>query len=422
MLSAIREVQIPLLAAMLLGGSGAKAMRVLRARAVDVGLGPTALFPLRLRRPVAIFMCAAEMGLGLGLILTMTRTGAGAPATAVRVGTAVLFLTAVGGLVELRERRPDMGCGCFGDLSATPVGLRTIARSALLALAALATVGQPALQMPTSNSAAGLRVVILALEMILIAALSPEIGEALVRLGYSEPCEVRRVSVDRTLALLSGSAPWRRYAGMVTASSPADIWREGCWRYVVYRGKAGHRSIEIIFAVYLRSRRPQVRVALLDAITNEVVTWPHSHTRAAPAPGTPARPAWRRGFRPDLAAARPLAEPAFRHGAQDALAASGATALHFAAPVHTPDTALPAARGVPVPGDMPGRAGAYGLAGAPAAPDAPGFAAATTAPAATADRLGGRGQHADYSPPGRKPAGHTRSGSRQARHRSSAVL
>jgi hypothetical protein len=428
MLSAIREVQIPLLAAMLLGGSGAKAMRVLRARAVDVGLGPTALFPLRLRRPVAIFMCAAEMGLGLGLILTMTRAGAGVPATVVRVGTAVLFLTAVGGLVELRERRPDMGCGCFGDLSATPVGLRTIARSALLALAAIATIGQPALQMPTSNSAAGLRVVILALEMILIAALSPEIGEALVRLGYSEPCEVRRISVGRTLASLSGSAPWRRYAGMVTAASPVDMWREGCWRYVVYPGEAGHRSIEIIFAVYLRSRRPQVRVALLDALTNEVLTWPHSHTRAVPAPGAgaPAHPAWRRGFRPGFAAARPLAEPALRHGTHDALATAGATALHFAAPAHTPDTVLPAMYGAPVPDDMPDRAGAYGPGGISAAPGAPGLAVATaapaTAPAATAARLGDHGQHADYGRPGRKAAGHTRSGSRQARHRGSAVL
>ncbi|HYZ56122.1 MAG TPA: MauE/DoxX family redox-associated membrane protein [Streptosporangiaceae bacterium] len=425
MLSAIREVQIPLLAAMLLGGSGAKTLRVLRARAVDVGLGPTALFPLRLRRPVAMFMCAAELGLGLGLILTMTRTGAGAPATAVRVGTAVLFLTAVGGLVELRERRPDMGCGCFGDLSATPVGLRTIARSALLALAALATVGQPAWQMPTSDSAAVLRIVILALEVILIAALSPEIGEALVRLGYSEPCEVRRVSVDRTLAALSGSAPWRRYARMVTTASPVDMWREGCWRYVVYPGKAGHRSIEIIFAVYLRSRRPQVRVALLDAITNEVLTWPHSHTPAAPAPGASTRLAGRRGFQPVFAAARPLAGPALRHGAQDALVADGATALRFAAPVHTPGTALPAMYGAPVPSDMPGRAGAYGPGGAPTAPGAPGLAtatAATAAPTATAARLGGRGQHADYGHPGRKPASHTRSGSRQARHRSSAVL
>ena len=67
-LSAIREVQIPLLAVMLLGGCGAKGIRVLKSRELAVALGPTALFPLRLRRPIAIAMCATEFGLGIGLI------------------------------------------------------------------------------------------------------------------------------------------------------------------------------------------------------------------------------------------------------------------------------------------------------------------------------------------------------------------
>ena len=58
MLSAIREVQIPFLAAMLVGGCGAKAFRVLRAREMMAALGPTALMPLRLRRPIAIGMCS----------------------------------------------------------------------------------------------------------------------------------------------------------------------------------------------------------------------------------------------------------------------------------------------------------------------------------------------------------------------------
>ena len=77
-------------------------------------------------------MCATELGLGIAMLLTAGRVGAGLPATVVRAGTAVLFLIAVGALVELRERRPDAGCGCFGELSVTPVGARTIARAALL--------------------------------------------------------------------------------------------------------------------------------------------------------------------------------------------------------------------------------------------------------------------------------------------------
>ncbi len=113
MLSAIREVQIPLLAVMLLGGCGAKAFRALRTREMRAGLGPTALFPLRLRCPVAMGMCATELGLGIALLLTAGRAGAGLPATARPRGTAVLFLIAVGALVELRATAPRCGLRMF---------------------------------------------------------------------------------------------------------------------------------------------------------------------------------------------------------------------------------------------------------------------------------------------------------------------
>jgi len=94
----------------------------------------------------------------------------------------------------------------------------------------------------------------------------------MIRLGYSEPCEIRRISVERTLAALAGSTPWRRYAGLITSAAPADIWREGCWRYVLYAGETGDRSVEIVFAVYLRARRPQIRAAVLDVATDKVLT------------------------------------------------------------------------------------------------------------------------------------------------------
>src|ERR1700744_6232921 len=164
-LSAIRAVQIPLLTVMLLGACGAKALRVLKARDVAVGLGPTALFPLRLRRPIAMAMCATELGLGIALIVTTGSFGAGTPATLVRAAVSVLFLIAVGSLVELRERRPDAGCGCFGDLGVTPVGARTITRSAVLATAALATIGQPPLQMPASGRTAALWITVLVAQL-----------------------------------------------------------------------------------------------------------------------------------------------------------------------------------------------------------------------------------------------------------------
>ena len=54
MLSAFREMQIPLLAALLMLACSGKAARAARSRSIDEGLGPTTMFPMHLRRPVAM--------------------------------------------------------------------------------------------------------------------------------------------------------------------------------------------------------------------------------------------------------------------------------------------------------------------------------------------------------------------------------
>ena len=235
-LDAAREVQVPLLAALLLGGCAAKARRAVSARSIEAGIGPTAMFPLSVRRPIAVAVCAGELALGAGLLLTAGPIGAGPPALAIRSGAALLFGTAVGALYELRDRRPSAGCGCFGDLSDAPVSWRTIARSALLCAAAVAAVGVRPLHKPASAGQAVVVLAIAALELLVLAVLSPEVGEIMVRLGYSEPCEVRRLPVSRTLAALRASAPWRHYRHYLADTKPADVWREGCWRYVVFPG------------------------------------------------------------------------------------------------------------------------------------------------------------------------------------------
>ena len=274
MLLAIRELQIPVLAAMLIGGCAAKAWQAWRSRSVAAAMGATGLFPLRLRRPVMIATFVTEFGLGLGLVATGGQAGTALPAASIRTATAIFFLIAVGTLQEARQRRPEVGCGCFGELSETPIGLRTVIRSGLLCVAALATIGTPPLRMPASSTQAELWLALLAAEVILMAFLSPELGEILVRLGYSEPCELRRLPVGRTLAALHASSQWRRYSSQVTASAPADVWREGCWRFVVYPGLAHGRRVDIVFAVYLQARRPPIRAAVLDQATNEVIGQP----------------------------------------------------------------------------------------------------------------------------------------------------
>jgi Methylamine utilisation protein MauE len=263
-LNAAREVQIPVLAALLLGSCAAKARRAVSMHSIEAGISPTAVFPHGLRRPMAIALCASELFLGVGLVVTAGRIGAGLPATAVRCATALLFATAVGVLHELRGRQPTAGCGCFGELSDTPTGWRTMARSALLCAAAVATVGVPPLHKPVSAGQAIVVLTVAAAEFAVLAALSPEIGEIMVRLGYSEPCEVRRLPVPRTLAALRASAPWRRYRHYLVSTEPIDVWREGCWRYVVFPGILASRRVEVVFAVYLKPRRAPVRAGVLD--------------------------------------------------------------------------------------------------------------------------------------------------------------
>jgi hypothetical protein len=223
-----------------------------------------------------ITACATEFAVGVGLVVTAGRIGAGPPATVVRMAAAVFFLVTVAALHEVRQRRPSAGCGCFGDLSDTPIGPRTIARSALLCVAAAATVGVAPLHRPSSSVTAELWLSVTVFELALLAFLSPELGEVLVRLGYSEPCELSRLPVARTLAALHASSQWRRHAGQVSATAPADVWREGCWRFVVYPGSAGGRPVDIVFAVYLTPRRPVIRAAILDAGTDEVLASPRA--------------------------------------------------------------------------------------------------------------------------------------------------
>src|ERR1700759_717208 len=100
MLTAIRDAQIPLLAAVLLGAFGAKIWRMLRPHAGSDHSDPTALFPAHLRRPITVLVFAAELGLGLGLIATalrlpstgFTEADLAVPAMVVRAGTALFFL------------------------------------------------------------------------------------------------------------------------------------------------------------------------------------------------------------------------------------------------------------------------------------------------------------------------------------------
>jgi hypothetical protein len=270
MLGVVRELQVPLLAVLLIGGCAAKTWRAIVA---DAGTGPTVMFPRRLRRPAAIAACATEFALGTALLLTAGPAGAGPPALAARVATALLFGIAAGTLHELRARRPEAGCGCFGELSRTPVSWRVIARAALLGTAALSSIGIPPLRMPDSAAQAWLTLAAVTVELAVLAALSPEVGQVMIRLSHVDPCELREVPVERTLSALRASAPWRRYQRFLVAAAPVDIWREGCWRFVVFPGIVASRPVDVVFAIHLAGRGTPVRVGLLDAGAGFAPSW-----------------------------------------------------------------------------------------------------------------------------------------------------
>ena len=288
LLADLRDIQPPMLAGILIGASLTKVGRVLRS-GTDAALGPAQLFPLRLRRPLARLLCTFEMCLGLALLVTVlpvgTRPGVAlfAPraATGARIAAAAFFLVAAAALVELRGRRPDLGCGCFGDFSTRPASRRSIARAVLLTGAALISVESPALYLPPRGHGALLFLGIVCAELALIAALSPEVSEALVRLGYTDPCELRQVPAERTLAALRRSRTWRRHAQDVTAEMPTDMWRELCWRYVVFPCRQDGGNAEVVFAVQLVRRRPLVLAAVLPLDADGA---PGASRRPVPAP------------------------------------------------------------------------------------------------------------------------------------------
>lgn len=231
-------------------------------------LGPAILAPERWRRPLTLACAYGELVLGAALLLWDHPLP--------RWGTVLFFSVATYVLWDLSHRRPEAGCGCFGEVSAAPVGLRSIARAALLAGLALA------LALTEPAAASGLELLAegtgqtwawtVALAALLLV-LSPEPAELAVRLRYRTPCERREIPADRALAHLWASTAWRTHRPLLTAEEPTDSWRELCWRFFVYPGRtADGTPVEVVFAVYLEGRRPPVRSAVVPVDGAEPVS------------------------------------------------------------------------------------------------------------------------------------------------------
>ncbi|MFI6324607.1 MauE/DoxX family redox-associated membrane protein [Nonomuraea sp. NPDC050556] len=244
------ESQLPVLVALLAMGAGAKLATA--RKDVEPGgltrLGPAVLVPDRFRTPAMIFCAGGELFLATGLLFSTHPF--------FRWGSVAFFALSTYVLWELRRRRPDAGCGCFGEVSAAPVGRRSLGRT--IALTGMAIVS---LWSPVAGLAAVLSPGWLTLAgLLVIAVLSPELEEAVDRLRYRAPCEQRPGVESVSLARLKSSSTWRAHADGLLSTDPYDSWRELCWRFFVFQN---HDKADVVFAVYLSGRHPAVRVAVV---------------------------------------------------------------------------------------------------------------------------------------------------------------
>jgi hypothetical protein len=252
----ISEVVLPILVGLLLLGSVAKVGTA--GTESEPGaltrLGPAVLVPEPYQRIAMIGCAVGELILATALLIV--------DHPFFRWGAVGFFAVSAYVLVDLRRRRPDVGCGCFGEVSATPVGLRSIGRTLVLTGWAVVLALDP---VTLSTWLDGLSWTVAAWTLGgigLLAALSPELEEAVARLRYRAPCEQRPYPADRALSRLRSSTAWRAHASMILSAEPTDMWRELCWRFFVYRG---HGNTEVVFAVYLSGRRPPVKAAVVAA-------------------------------------------------------------------------------------------------------------------------------------------------------------
>jgi hypothetical protein len=251
--SGVLESQMPILIVLLLAGTVAKVITVREGGEPGTlsRLGPAVLVPGSMQAPALLVCAGGEAVLAAGLLVTTH--------SIFRWGTVCFFALSTYVLLELRRRRPDAGCGCFGEVSSAPVGVRSIGRTvvltgmAALSLPATAT-GWAALTHPSWPLAAGVAV---------LAVLSPEIEELIDRVRYRAPCEQRPGPAEEImLSRLRSSSPWRAHQGELTSPDPYDSWRELCWRFFAF---TNHERDDVVFAVYLSGRRPAVRMAVVSA-------------------------------------------------------------------------------------------------------------------------------------------------------------
>jgi methylamine utilization protein MauE len=262
MIEAFRDGQVLLLSVVLLVAGLAKL--TFREPPARPGQAPEA-GPLWRDRRLTMLHAAAETALGAALLVTAHPL--------VRAATVVSFVAAAWVVGELRTHRPEEGCGCFGTLSRTRVGVRSVVRATFCACAAIVALGVPSTGIEVLRESLVWAGVVAAAELALFAWLSPEIGVLVGRLRARQPCELRTGGLAEAYKVLYASDAWRDHEDVVTQPTPVDVWRELCWHLLVFPGRVAGRDVEIVFAVPMAERDPVVRTAVVspeDVFTTRV--------------------------------------------------------------------------------------------------------------------------------------------------------
>lgn len=258
---AFREVQLPLLAVLLVLGAAAK---FTPGAATN---GTAVLVPERLRGPTTVGTGVVEACAAVGLVgLT------GVWGEAARVLTAAMFAASVVALVLVRRRDPEAGCGCFGGLSREPIGGRTLTRAGLLSAVALTTIGLESTGWQVVAAFTWTHAAVLVVELLVLAALSPELRAAVARAVRREPCALWRHSLRRARRRLRRSDVWRAHRAVMLKDEPEDVWRHGCRYFLRYDGLRYGQRVDVVYAVRLDGkRRTAVRASVVDRASGEVV-------------------------------------------------------------------------------------------------------------------------------------------------------
>jgi methylamine utilization protein MauE len=250
----VRDAQILLLSVVLVTAGLAKL--VFRESPVQAEHSAhSAVVTLRHGRPLSIMLAGAEGMLGVALLVTAHPL--------VRLATVLGFAAAAWVVGELRANRPDGGCGCFGALSRTRVGMRSVVRTVFCTASAIVALGVPRSGLDVLHVSSGWVGVVLVTELTLFAWLSPEIGVLLTRLRDQPPCELRTGTLAKAYEVLYASDAWREHEDVVTKPTPIDVWRELCWHLLVFPGRVAGQDVEIVFAVSITERDPAVRTAVV---------------------------------------------------------------------------------------------------------------------------------------------------------------